>query len=155
MTHSLTYGTVGAVNIVSSQSGDFRLLALVLEILGVKELDRSVPLPVDLIVDGHLPVQVCRHKRQWFVSGTIATEISSCEGKALFHLVNEASKTWNSLVGIMSYEKDKDMLVLWTQVSCLAHRKDLELSISLFLKDLKFWRAEADGAGCTGRDSFL
>jgi hypothetical protein len=143
------------VNTASPQSEDSRLLALVLEVLGVKKLDGSIPLPIDLVVDGHLPVQVRRHKCQWFVSGTVATEISSCAGEALSYLVGEASKAWGSLVGIMSYEKDKDMLILWRQVPCFAHRKDLESNISLFLTDLEFWRAEAAGAGCTGRDSFL
>ena len=155
VTHSPIYGIVSVMDIASPQNGDSRLLTLVLEILGVKKLDGGIPLPIDLIVDGHLPVQLHRHKRQWFVSGTVATEISSCETKALSYLVSEASKVWGSLVSIMSYEKDKDMLILWRQVPYFVHRKDLESNISLFLADLEFWRAEAARAGCTGRDSFL
>lgn|GEM_PF-1709258 len=145
---------MSAVNILSLQSGDSKLLALVLEILGVRDLDRSISLPIDLVVDGHLPVQVHRREYQWFVSGTVATEISSCEVEVLSHLVSESSGRWGSLVSVMSYEEDKDMLVLWKRVSCFTCRKDLELSISLFLTDLAFWRAKASVAGCTGRESF-
>ncbi|QQY09664.1 MAG: type III secretion system chaperone [Candidatus Xiphinematobacter sp.] len=155
VTQSLAYGTVGSVNSISLQSADSELLVLLLKILGVKKPDGSLLLPINLIVDGRLPIQVHRHKSRWFISGAVATEVSNCEGKVLSYLVSEASRVWDTLVSIMSYEKDKDMLILWRRVPRLVHQKDLESSISLFLKELEFWRAEATRAGCTGRDSFL
>lgn len=139
----------------SSQSRDSQFLRLVLEVLGMQQPDRSLPLPVDLIVNGHLAVQVHRHRQHWIISGLIASEISNCDGAALFHFMSQISSVWGDLVSIVSYEKDRDTLILWRELPYLIHRENLESDISLFLKDLEFWRAEAAEAGCVGRDRFL
>ena len=143
------------IPVVANQSKDASLLTLILQVLGIERPEGTTPpLPVDLIVDGHLPVQICQLKGRWFVSGVIGTEISSCEEEALASLLSCASSMWGVLEGTISYEKSRDILILWREVSDLKDQEELEPNISRFLEELEFWRTQAADVGCTGRDIF-
>lgn len=137
----------------SSRSEDRKFLTLLLEVLGVKNPGGNIHLPIDLIVDGYLAIQVYRHRQQWIISGIIAREISHCEDAALSQLMSHASRDYGD-PSIMSYEKSRDALILWRTIQH-RHQENLESDIDLFLKELEFWRREATEAGCVGRDSFF
>lgn len=138
----------------SPRSDDSSFLALVLQVLGVEKPEGTLSLPVSLIIDSHLPVEVSQLRHRWFVSGTIGTEISKCEEDAVVSVLARASGMWGALGGTICYEKNADILLLWREISHFKHREELEPIMSRFLEELEFWRTEAAEARCTGRDVF-
>lgn len=135
-------------------SKDNAYLTLVLQVLGVEKPEGIQSLPVNLIINGHLPVQVCQLKGQWFLCGTIARELSQCDEEALPLLLDRASAVWGTLEGNFSYEQAEDSFFLWKNISEFSTHEELEAVVNVFLKELEFWRTEAAHAGCTGRDIF-
>ncbi len=137
---------------LSSQSEESEFLTLVLQMLGVDQPEGISP-PVDLIIGGKLPVRISQLRNQWFLIGTIATEILKCEEGPLLSLLEQASSMWGTLEGTFCYEKKEDILVLWRNISGLKEQ-ELDPMISRFLEELEFWRTEAFTAGYTGREVF-
>jgi hypothetical protein len=133
---------------------DSTYIGIVLEVLGVEKPEGRTSLPVDLLIDGQLPVRVSQNKKQWIISGTIAREGSRSEEEALGKIIERANELWGKLVGTISYEKREDILILWKDITEYKSKEELEPMMNRFLEELEYWRMEAANAGCTGKDIF-
>lgn len=138
---------------IASKSTETSFLTSLLQVLGVEKPEGALSLPVDLVVNGKLPIRIFRLGSRWFLFGTIAQKLSQCKKEALLSLLDRASGIWGTLEGNFSYEKVEDSFFLWKEISKL-EIEALEPLCDRFLAELEFWRTQAVHAGCTVQDIF-